>query len=436
LSLLARKKSLCLLIAVAGVVLQAISSLAFKEGYAATVVSDIVPLVFSFLLIYLCRQNSRSYTGPSRMFWHLNIAAFVFYLLSNFYWFYYEVVRRVRMPTPLFADGAVFLMPALMLAALAFRPHSESAASDLRFRRLDFAFLLSWWLCFYFYFAVPWLTVAHDLSSYNPAYNYLVLAEQLGVVLALIVLWRKTIGGWRRFYGHACMAFAVFALANFIQGHAISVGKYYSGGIYDLPIAFGELWMVYAFAIASDLQPAPELPLADPERQGLWSARLGMLAMVSLPLIASYGYLENTAPGNVVAFRLRLILGAMLFLGSLCFLRLYSLDRELQRLVSVTEFSYESLKALQERIAHAQKLAALGRLASGAAHEINNPLTAIFGYSGLLADNPSISPEERHLAHEIQDQVRLAQAAITSMRASVPASPANIPGPSADPPSR
>jgi len=258
----------------------------------------------------------------------------------------------------------------------------------------------------------------------------------MGVVLALVVLWRKTTGAWRKFYGHACLAFAVFAIANFIQGQAISVGKYYSGGIYDLPIAFGELWMVYAFAIASDLQPAPELPLADPERQGMWSARLGMLAMISLPLIASYGYLENTAPGNVVAFRLRLILGAMLFLGSLCFLRLYNLDRELQRLVSVTEFSYDSLKALQERIAHAQKLAALGRLASGAAHEINNPLTAIFGYSGLLADNRSLSPKEHRLAHEIQGQVRLAQAAISSMRASAVGSPADKPSPVPDLPPR
>ena len=435
-SLFARKQSLSLLLAVASVALQAIGSLAFKEGYAATIVSDVVPLVFCFLLIYLCQQNSRSSAGPGRMFWYLNVAAFVFYLLSNFYWFYYEVVRRVPTPTPLFADGAVFLMPALMLAALAFRPHSESAASDLRFRRLDFAFLLSWWFCFYLYFAVPWLTVAHDLPSYNPAYNYLVLAEQLGVVLALVVLWRKTTGAWRKFYGHACLAFAVFAIANFIQGQAISVGKYYSGGIYDLPIAFGELWMVYAFAIASDLQPAPELPLADPERQGMWSARLGMLAMISLPLIASYGYLENTAPGNVVAFRLRLILGAMLFLGSLCFLRLYNLDRELQRLVSVTEFSYDSLKALQERIAHAQKLAALGRLASGAAHEINNPLTAIFGYSGLLADNRSLSPKEHRLAHEIQGQVRLAQAAISSMRASAVGSPADKPSPVPDLPPR
>jgi hypothetical protein len=434
--LFTRKQSLCLLIAVAGLAVQAIGSLAFKEGYAATIVSDVVPLVFSFLLIFLCLQNSRSSTGPGRMFWYLNVAAFVFYLLSNLYWFHYEVVLRVPMPTPLFADGAVFLMPALILAALAFRPHSESAASDLRFRRLDFAFLLSWWFCFYLYFAVPWLTVVHDFASYNPANNYLGLAEQFGVVVALIVLWRKTTCAWRKFYRHDCLAFAVFALANFVQGHAISVGKYYSGSIYDLPIAFGELWMVYALVIASDLQPAPESPLADPERQGMWSARLGMLAMISLPLIASYGYLENTAPGNVVAFRLRLILVAMLFLGSLCFLRLYNLDRELQRFVSVTEFSYESLKSLQERIAHAQKLAALGRLASGAAHEINNPLTAIFGYSGLLADNPSLSPEERRLAHEIQDQVRLAQTAISSMRVSVVGPSADSPSPSPDPLSR
>jgi hypothetical protein len=428
----ARKQSFCLLIAAAGVVVQAIGSLALKEGYAATTVSDAVPLVFSFVLIFLCLQNSRSSSGPVRMFWYLNAAAFVFLLLSDLYWLYYEVILRVPAPTPLFADGCFFLIPALMLAALAFRPHSESAASDLRFRRLDFAFLLSWWLCSYLYFAVPWLTAVHDLASYNPANIYLVLAEQFGVVVALIVLWRKTIGAWRNFYRHACLAFAVFAVANFVQGHAISMGKYYSGDIYDLPLAFGELWLVYALVIASDLQPAAESPLADPERQGLWSARLGMLAMISLPLIAAYGYLENTAPGAVVAFRLRLILGAMLFLGSLCFLRLYSLDRELQRLVSVTEFSYESLKALQERIAHAQKLAALGRLASGAAHEINNPLTAIFGYSGLLADNPSLTPEERRLAHEIQDQVRLAQSAISSMRASASAPPTADPNSSAD----
>ena len=106
----------------------------------------------------------------------------------------------------------------------------------------------------------------------------------------------------------------------------------------------------------------------------------------------------------------------MFFLGALGFLRLFILDRELQRLISLTESSYESLKMVQERIALSQKLAALGRLVSGAAHEINNPLTAIYGYSGLLADNPSLTPQERRLAYEIQQQVRLAQSAVSSMR--------------------
>src|SRR5207253_10337429 len=202
--------------------------------------------------------------------------------------------------------------------------------------------------------------------------------------------------------------------------------KYYAGSVYDVPPGLGGLWIIYAFAMGSNLQPSSESAPAESDRQGLWTARLGMVAIVSLPLLAIYGYLEEAAPGVVIAFRLRLILGAMFFLGALGFLRLFILDRELQRLISLTESSYESLKMVQERIALSQKLAALGRLVSGAAHEINNPLTAIYGYSGLLADNPSLTPQERRLAYEIQQQVRLAQSAVSSMREPASISSADI----------
>ncbi len=434
--MLARAQSICFKVTLVTAVAQALAAFALKESYAATVIGNSVPLIFSCVLILLCRQNSRASAGPARMFWNLNTAAFVFLSLSYAYWFYYEVVRSESAVNPLLADGFFFLVPALMLAALAFRPHSESAASDLRFRRLDFVFLLSWWLCFYLYFAVPWLTVVNEFASYNRANYFLALAEQLAVVLVLLVLWRRTTGPWRRFYGHAGLAVAVYAFANFIQGLALAAGKYYSCSVYDVPVGLGGLWMVYAFATGSNLQPSSESPAADPERQGLWTARLGMVAMISLPLLAIYGYLEGTAPGIVIAFRLRLILAAMFFLGTLGFLRLYILDRELQRLVSVTESSYESLKTVQERIALSQKLAALGRLASGAAHEINNPLTAIFGYSGLLADNLSLSPQERRLAHEIQEQVRRAQSAVSSMRDPGKDSPAGKPRFSGESPAR
>jgi len=425
--LIARAQSICLKAAVVTAVAQALAAFAFKESYATTFIGDSASLIFTCVMITLCGLNSRSSTGPARMFWILNAAAFIFLFSSYSYWSFSEVLLKKAASNPLIGDGFFFLVPALMLAALAFRPHSESAASDLRFRRLDFAFLLSWWLCLYFYFAVPWLIVVNNFPSYNRANYFLVLAEQSSVVLVLLVLWRRTAGPWRRFYGHACLGNMVFALANLIQGLALAAGKYYPGGIYDVPLGLGGLWIVYAFALGSNLQPSSEPASAHSDRQGLWTARLGMVAIVSLPVLAIYGYLEDTAPAVVMAFRLRLILGAMFFLGALGFLRLFILERELQRLVSLTESSYESLKTVQERIALSQKLAALGRLVLGAAHEINNPLTAIFGYSGLLADNPSLTPQERGLAHEIQQQVRLAQSAVSSMREPANSSSADNP---------
>src|SRR5207302_4954777 len=126
---------------------------------------------------------------------------------------------------------------------------------------------------------------------------FLVLAEQSSVVLVLLVLWRRTTGPWRRFYGHACLGNMVFALANLIQGLATAAGKYYAGSIYDVPVGLGGLWMVYAFAIGSNLEPSSESAPADSDRQGLWTARLGMVAIISLPVLAIYGYLEDAAPG-------------------------------------------------------------------------------------------------------------------------------------------
>ena len=45
---------------------------------------------------------------------------------------------------------------------------------------------------------------------------------------------------------------------------------------------------------------------------------------------------------------------------------------------------------LQAKLMHTEKMAAVGQLVSGVAHEVNNPLTAVLGFTDLLLENPEV----------------------------------------------
>jgi two-component system NtrC family sensor kinase len=50
---------------------------------------------------------------------------------------------------------------------------------------------------------------------------------------------------------------------------------------------------------------------------------------------------------------------------------------------------------LQAKLAHSEKMATIGRLVSGVAHEVNNPLAAILGFTDLLLENPAVPASAR-----------------------------------------
>ena len=50
---------------------------------------------------------------------------------------------------------------------------------------------------------------------------------------------------------------------------------------------------------------------------------------------------------------------------------------------------------LQAKLAHSEKMATIGRLVSGVAHEVNNPLAAILGFTDLLLENPDVPNSAR-----------------------------------------
>jgi two-component system NtrC family sensor kinase len=61
---------------------------------------------------------------------------------------------------------------------------------------------------------------------------------------------------------------------------------------------------------------------------------------------------------------------------------------------------------MQAKLAHSERMATLGRLVSGVAHEVNNPLAAILGFTDLLLENPGVPGNAREdlqiILHETQ----------------------------------
>ncbi len=69
-------------------------------------------------------------------------------------------------------------------------------------------------------------------------------------------------------------------------------------------------------------------------------------------------------------------------------------DGEINSVVAVMT-DVTDASGLQAKLRHTEKMAAIGQLVSGVAHEVNNPLAAIVGFTDLLLESPSLSDETK-----------------------------------------
>jgi signal transduction histidine kinase len=78
---------------------------------------------------------------------------------------------------------------------------------------------------------------------------------------------------------------------------------------------------------------------------------------------------------------------------------------ELRQSISSLKKTNRELRQAQEEIIRSEKLASIGRLASGVAHEIGNPIGIVLGYLDLLRGNDLSRDERRDFIDRIESEI-------------------------------
>src|SRR5690606_37014776 len=136
------------------------------------------------------------------------------------------------------------------------------------------------------------------------------------------------------------------------------------------------------------------------ERVGVWSCEVRLLRQEAAPLPVSLVLLAHRAAGGA---------------------RYYSL---VARDMSERELREAQQRRHQDELAHTARLVTLGELASGIAHEINQPLAAVVNYAGAsqrylqsLDSNPQAAERIAQGLARITEQANHASAVIRRLRA-------------------
>ena len=374
------------------------------------IVQCLVPLIANAGLLL----NAGTPHWRRNLFWMLAAMSCTLWMLGQFQWTYYEVYLHQPLPEMYPGDIIFFLHGIPLMAALALRPHLKRNELHLRFSYLDFVLLLSWWIFLYAFVVLPWMYAEPTLGQYNYTFDLITNVQNMVTLVGLAILWLQSRGAWRTVYTNLFGAEAMYMLSSLMINVAISLKVYHTGSIYDLPLIASFLWFGAAGLLAyksgnalDEYSDASSAEGADSKKgESLVASRLATTAVVSLPLFAIYTFKFAHDSPPVREFRLMTVLLAAVPLGFLVFLRQHMADRDRVRLLARAEQSVENLQRLQAQLVQTEKLVSLGQLAAGAAHEINNPLTAILGYSDLLADDASLSEKPRAIAGKIRDQAR------------------------------
>ncbi len=89
--------------------------------------------------------------------------------------------------------------------------------------------------------------------------------------------------------------------------------------------------------------------------------------------------------------------------------------RQLRERIEELDAAYTELEETQQNLIRSEKLASVGRLAAGVAHEIGNPLSAVTGYLDMLEDEELDAETRRDILERSRNQLQRIHAIIRDL---------------------
>jgi signal transduction histidine kinase len=393
----------------------AAAALLLPHGTARSTICDLleclVPLFANTCLLW----NAASPYRRRNAFWMLLALGCALWLAGELVVTYEELQLHRQVQSPFPGDILFFLHVVPWMAAVALVPHARKMRETLRYGFLDLVLLATLWLYVYIFVAMPWKTVWPDPELFRVRDLQVYMLENLIVLAGFGILSVRAKGTWRTVYLNLFGAMLVYDLGLVAAYWADNRGAVYPADLFDMPLIASFLWLGTTGIIARKLAPEPD-PLPSPIRRDVqWPAQLAMLGVLTAPLLAMWTVFVSKAPPEVQRFRLLATLIVLVIGTALVFFRQQLVYQERTGLVHELWESLENVKRLQTHFVQSEKLASLGQLAAGAAHEINNPLTAILGYSDLLIEENPAQTRPHTLGEKIRDQARRTKDLVTNL---------------------
>jgi len=392
-----------------------VASLVVANGRGLTTFADIAQCLAATFACAGLLMNAYCPQRRTRAFWLLLALGCGAWLVGQITWTYFEVALRQNVPNPFLGDVVLFLHPVPMMVALALKPHDQRDDLNVRIGYLDSSLLLVWWVYLYLFVVIPWQYVAPDVQSYGWGYDHLAAVENVLLALGFAVWIGRSRGHWREIYAHLFSASLLYAAGSYITNRAIDRQDYYSGSPFDLPLVASFVWFGTAGIVAYRLKPREAPSGSQHDHLSAWITRVAVAAVFSIPLMALWAVLWSPGPPPVRAFRIVVTQIALVAVALLMFFRQRLVNHDRLRLLEASRESLENLKHFQRQMVQTEKLVSLGQLAAGAAHEINNPLTGILGYSDLLADDSELGERQRAVADKIRTLSRRIKTLVTNL---------------------